>query len=127
MRLPYEEKAITMYTGGASTKEVRETLNISNGQLYYVLNKNGIELRQPKKAKNKKAKTKRCPNCKANNNPADAKFCCMCGSDIRNEADICIANLDKAMTLCIQLLPTNSTEEVLNAMRQARRMIERGA
>lgn len=128
MKLPYEEQAIAMYTAGVKNKRILEELNISNGQLYNVLKKNGIELRAPQKAKGKngnKDKTKKCPICKAHNNPLNAKFCCMCGADIRSETDILTEKLDKAMTTCIRLLPTNATEDVIDAMRQASAFIKR--
>lgn len=117
--LPFEEQAITMYVSGVSPKEIREKLNISNGSLYNVLQKNGIELRRPQGSKDTKSKTKKCPICKAHNNPLNAKFCCMCGADIRSEIDIVIQKLDKSMTTCIKLLPTNAQADVIDAMQRA--------
>jgi hypothetical protein len=127
-----EQQVIEMYRAGEKAHTIQKELGISGAIMYDVLRKNNVEPRRKGNYhkgghKKKKAKTRRCPVCKANNNPANARYCCMCGADIRNEADIVLEKLDKAMTVCIKLLPTDSTEAVLDAMRQAKKLIEREA
>lgn len=127
-----EQAIVEKYVAGEKAQQIQIDLGVSGATMYDVLRKNNVEPRRkgnyPKGGyQKKKAKTRRCPHCKANNNPAGAKFCCMCGADIRSEADIVLEKLDKAMTICIRFLPTNLTEEVVDAMRQAKQQIERGA
>jgi uncharacterized paraquat-inducible protein A len=130
-----EQLIVELYQEGEKAHEIQKALGIAGNVMYGVLRKHGVELRRPaasearqnSKASRKGAKTKRCPVCKASNNPANAKFCCMCGADIRSETDIVLEKLDKAMTTCIKLLPANATDEVLDAMRQAKLQIERAA
>lgn len=128
-----EQQIVEMYQSGVKAQQIERELSVTGYVMYGVLRDHGIELRRPKISETrqngggsrKKAKTKRCPVCKANNNPVGAKFCCMCGTDIRSDADIVSEKLDKAMKLCIQLLPVTATEEVVDAMRQAKQLIER--
>lgn len=127
-----ERLIVELYQEGEKAQEIQKALGISGSVMYDVLRKNNVEPRRKGNYskggyQKKRGKTKRCPVCKATNNPANAKFCCMCGADIRSETDIVLEKLDKAMTACIKLLPTNATEEVLDAMRQAKLQIERAA
>ena len=62
---------------------------------------------------------KRCPICKAVNNPKEAKFCCMCGADIRSKSDLLIEGLNKALKNCCTYLPANCNEEVRNTILDA--------
>lgn len=128
-----EQLIVELYKEGEKAQSIQKELSITGSVMYGVLKKYGIELRRPaaslakqnSKVSKKKGKTRRCPVCKANSNPANARFCCMCGADIRSEADIVSDKLDKAMTVCIKLLPANATEQVLDAMRQAKLLIEK--
>ena len=111
-----------------STKEVAEKIGVSRQTVVNVCHHYGIDLpKRSKKSPEKKTKhqaTKKCPVCKARNNPSIAKFCCMCGADIRSEADILIENLNKSMDICCSLLPVNSTELVRDAILGAIKYIE---
>lgn len=121
-------RIVELILQGLSTKEVAEQIGVSRQTVVNVCHHYGIDLpKRSKKSPEKKTKhaaTKKCPICKAHNNPLNTKFCCMCGADIRSEADILIEKLNKSMDICCSLLPVNSTEPVRDSILQAIKYIE---
>ena len=119
MKLPYEDEAIAKYTSGEKTTVIKKELNISDSQLYNCLRKNNISLRGGRNTEGRAEKTfKRCPVCKTKANPAKARFCCMCGADIRSSKEICIERLSVALGN-VAFLPDGVRDETVEIIREA--------
>lgn len=73
----------------------------------------------------RKLKSKTCPNCRRKIEVKGAKFCCFCGSDIREEKDIVI---EKLQSLCgrIVLLPADMRDETQAIINEAIAYIRKG-
>ena len=87
-----DSKIIELRGEGKTAKAIADEVGVCPQTVFNVLTKYGLH--EPKKntkkstsVKTKQIKHKKCPVCKAVNNPKEAKFCCMCGSDIRNKSD----------------------------------------
>jgi predicted transcriptional regulator len=126
-----ESRLIELYESGMKASDIGNELGISRSQVYNYLRKHDVTWRYPSKAVprtntyvKKTKKTKKCPVCKAVNNPKEAKFCCMCGADIRNKADIILEKLNKSYSICCDLLPASSNQEVRDTLMEAIKYIE---
>ncbi len=121
-----DSKIIELRGEGKTSTEIAKEVGVCGQTVMNVLTRYGLH--EPKKlnktSKPSKQKTKRCPTCKATNNPKEAKFCCMCGSDIRSEADILLERLNKAYKACCDLIPGSINEEVRNTILDATKFIE---
>lgn len=124
-----DSKIIELYGEGKKAGEIAKEIGICNQTVFNVLTRYGLyEAKKINKTPSSKPKTKqkakRCPVCKAVNNPKEAKFCCMCGADIRNKADIIIEKLNKSYSICCDLLPASSNQEVRDTLMEAIKYIE---
>jgi hypothetical protein len=123
-----DSKIIELRGEGKSSAVIAKEVGVCQQTVLNVLTRYGLH--EPKKlnaSSNKpkaKQKTKKCPVCKAVNNPKEAKFCCMCGADIRNKADIIIEKLNKSYSICCDLLPASSNQEVRDTLMEAIKYIE---
>ena len=123
-----DSKIIELRGEGRSSPVIAKEVGVCHQTVMRVLERYGLH--EPKKrnlssGKSKtKQKTKRCHVCKAVNNPKEAKFCCMCGADIRNKVDILIDRLNKAYKICCDLLPGSANQEVRDTLMEAIKYIE---
>lgn len=124
---PENEKIIIdKYLNGAKAEALKSEYSLSSSSLYWILKKNEIPLRSPNKAKNKsraEVVLVKCPHCKTNKNPVGARFCCMCGKDIRTEKQICVEHLSKALSNCL-MLPESMRDETSEAIREAMKILK---
>ena len=124
-----DSKVIELRGEGKSSIEIAKEVGICGQTVLNILERYGLH--EPKKLNGtssgkpkSKTKTKRCPVCKAVNNPKKAKFCCMCGSDIRNKADILLEDLNKSFKVCCDLLPSSVNETVRDTLMETIKYIE---
>lgn len=118
------ERIVQAYQQGKKIAEIAAEFGVNRTRIYTAIKESGIELRCPQKkkrdgSKSVKADYKVCPHCKTKANPTKARFCCMCGADIRSEADIILPKLENALMACSNFLPANTVGEVTEAIRAA--------
>lgn len=116
-------EAVEMYKQGIKAKEIADTYGFNVQTLYNNLDKAGVSRQHPKKSSGivKTINTggvKKCPKCGYRNNPKKAKFCCMCGADIRNNIDILIEKLQTALSNTCYL-PDSVQRETADTIREA--------
>jgi hypothetical protein len=121
-----DSKIIELYGKGKNGLEISKEVGVCNQTVYNVLARYGLHEAKKRKKRNTAGNVnyKKCPVCKASNNPKEAKFCCMCGADIRCEADILVEELNESLKICCSLLPGKANEEVRDALLKAVKYIE---
>lgn len=117
------ERIVQAYQQGKKITEIVAEFGVNRTRIYNALKNAGIELRAPKKGEHRSKSAEKsykvCPHCKTKVNPKRAKFCCMCGADIRSEAGIILPKLENALMACSNFLPANTVGEVTEAIRAA--------
>lgn len=114
-------EAIEQYKLGMRSRDICEAYHIPANSFYYYLKKAGVEVRNPNKKKHTtttRGGLKRCTKCGNKNNPKNAKFCFMCGADIRSNIDILIEKLQLALSNT-SFLPSGVREETSETIREA--------
>lgn len=122
-----DSKVIELFGKDMKASEIAKEVGICKQTVFNILERYGLHTpKKHNKARTNKVKqnNKKCPACKAVNNPKEAKFCCMCGADIRSKVDILIADLNAANKACCSHLPFNVNEKVRDAILEAIKYIE---
>ena len=73
----------------------------------------------------RKTKIKKCPNCHRKIEVKGAKFCCFCGSDIREEKDIIIEKIQSLFGKLV-LLPVDMRDEAQTIIHETIVYIKKG-
>lgn len=120
-----ELEIVTRYQNGEKVKDIKADLGITDPkQFYNVLSKNGVPLKQPQKA-HKQAKVrsgskiKKCPNCKAIIKVSGARFCYICGADIRSNKEKVAEKLGYILQIISPILPASNSKEITETIRAA--------
>lgn len=99
--------------------------HISGNQLGAIITEMGGQYRHPNKTGSKNKKIKICPKCHRKIEIKGAKFCCFCGSDIREEKDLIIEKLQSIYANII-LLPAEIRDETQATVTAAIEYIKKG-
>lgn len=107
-----EQEIVERYTRGKEkVTSIARDFDIDTHTMYNVLKKHGIELRSPNRATGRQRSKKRHCECGAVM-PAEAKFCHMCGKELKTAEELIIDNLLFARSKALQHVPTGIRTDV---------------
>lgn len=92
-----ELEIVEKYRAGENSQTIRDAYHLDGDRMYNILAKHGIEPRRPRRKK------RHC-DCGAVM-PSEAKFCYMCGKNLKTDEEIIIDNLLSARTTCLKYVP----------------------
>ena len=97
-----------------NVNEIAERYGLSRGEVAHIAVELGAEPRRAKvyggSRKKRTATVRACPKCRKIINVKGAKFCCFCGEDIRNNKELLIERVSKAMAT-IKFIPESLRDE----------------
>lgn len=105
--------------------DIKAKYHISGDKISEIITELGGQFRQPYKAGSRKKKIKICPNCRRKIEIQGAKFCCFCGSDIREEKDLIIEKLQLIYANII-LLPAEIRDTTQATITEAIEYLRKG-